>query len=223
MLNINKTPRIPLLSLPDIIANALRDAIVRGDIAPGEALRQDDIALQFNASRIPVREALRRLQAEGLVALHSNKGAIVTMLSADDVRELFDIRLLLEPSALRFAIPRHDAETWAQASVLLDRLDREPDQHPLGDANTDFHLALYAPANRPHLLEMIKGLHRNTDRYGRQTQNMSSQQLQAQIEHRQILDACAKRDADLAATLLSAHIERFGHDLVAEIEKKDIS
>jgi DNA-binding GntR family transcriptional regulator len=206
MLKITQTNRAPLMSLPDLIASELRQAIVRGEISPGEALRQEEIAVQFNTSRIPVREALRQLQAEGLVALHSNKGAIVTVLSADDVRELFEIRLLLEPSALRHALPHHTPDTWSGAKEILQKLDNEAELNPLSDNNRDFHVALYTPANRPILLEMIESLFRKTDRYGRKTEGLASRHAKAQAEHRQLLDACEHGDADGAVLILSQHI-----------------
>lgn len=223
MVKLTGARRAPLLSLPDVIADTLRQAIVMGEISPGEALRQDEIAAQFETSRIPVREALRQLHAEGLVALHSNKGALVTALSAGDVRELFEIREMLEPPALALALPNHTPATWRAASDLIDQLDKEAAMNPLGDTNREFHVTLYMPANRPHLIEMIKALYGNTDRYGRSIQSVAGPHEKAQWEHRRILEACRDGRADEAVSLLRRHIREFGANLVAILEGRSVS
>ena len=93
-------------STPDLIADALREAIVRGIFQEGQSLRQDEIATQFGVSRIPVREALRQLEAEGLVTLHLNRGAMVSALSPAEAQEIFEIRSALEVKAIQLAIPK---------------------------------------------------------------------------------------------------------------------
>src|SRR2546427_13052427 len=92
-------------SLPSAVADKLRDQIIRGEIAEGTQLRQDAIATQYQVSRIPVREALRQLEAEGLITIVPNRGAVVPALSPDDIEELFSIRSLLEPEVLKRSIP----------------------------------------------------------------------------------------------------------------------
>src|SRR2546427_12964926 len=92
-------------SLPSAVADKLRDQIIRGEIPEGAQLRQDAIASQYHVSKIPVREALRQLDAEGLIAIIPNRGAVVPALSPDDVEELFSIRTLLEPEVLKLSIP----------------------------------------------------------------------------------------------------------------------
>ena len=96
---------IPRQSLFSAVANKLRDQIIRGEIAEGTQLRQDAIATQYQVSKIPVREALRQLEAEGLVTIVPNRGAVVPALSPDDIEELFSIRSLLEPEVLKRSIP----------------------------------------------------------------------------------------------------------------------
>jgi len=207
------------LSLPELIAQHLRKAIVNGDIAPGQPLRQEEIATQFATSRIPVREGLRQLEAEGLVAFHANRGAVVTALSPDDVREIFEIRLALETAALRFAIPMHTEETWRQAEALLDDMDRRDDANPLNDLNRQFHICLYEPSARPRLLQMITGLYQNGERYEQSARALTWYHSRAQEEHRQLLQACRIKDCDGAASLLERHIEAFGRELVRSLRK----
>src|SRR5579859_2538741 len=105
-LEITSDSAIPRQSLTSAVADKLRDQIIRGEIPEGAQLRQDAIATQFQVSRIPVREALRQLDAEGLIAIVPNRGAIVPALSPDDVEELFAIRALLEPEILKHSTPR---------------------------------------------------------------------------------------------------------------------
>ena len=93
-------------STPDLIADALREAILRGIFQEGQSLRQDEIATQFGVSRIPVREALKQLEAEGLVTLHLNRGAIVSVLTAQEAQEICEIRSALEVKAIQLAIPK---------------------------------------------------------------------------------------------------------------------
>src|SRR5258707_7877836 len=112
---------IPRQSLTSAVADKLRDQIIRGEIPEGAQLRQDAIASQFQVSRIPVREALRQLDAEGLIAIVPNRGAIVPALSPDDIEELFSIRALLEPEVLKQSIPHLIEEDFSQAEAILRR------------------------------------------------------------------------------------------------------
>src|SRR5215831_18505414 len=106
-------------SLPSAVADKLREQIIRGEIPEGAQLRQDAIAAQYQVSRIPVREALRQLDAEGLIAIVPNRGAIVPALSPDDIEEIFSIRALLEPEVLKRSIPHLTQEDLAEADAIL--------------------------------------------------------------------------------------------------------
>src|SRR5438445_3450214 len=110
---------IPRQSLTSAVADKLRDQIIRGEIPEGAQLRQDAIANQYRVSRIPVREALRQLDAEGLIAIVPNRGAIVPSLSPDDVEELFSIRALLEPEVLKLSIPHLTEDDFSEAATVL--------------------------------------------------------------------------------------------------------
>ena len=102
-------------SASSIVFEALRDAIIKGDLAIGEALRQDEIAKLFNVSRIPVREALSRLEEQGLVRTQRYKGAVVSGLSAEEATEIFDFRLLVEPEIIRRAVTLMSEEELRKA------------------------------------------------------------------------------------------------------------
>src|SRR6266566_2116633 len=122
-MGLGTTPEsaIPRQSLTSAVADKLRDQMIRGEIAEGTQLRQDAIATQYQVSRIPVREALRQLDAEGLIAIVPNRGAIVPALSPEDIEELFAIRALLEPEILKHSIPRLTDADFDEAAVVLHR------------------------------------------------------------------------------------------------------
>src|SRR5919204_6551984 len=112
---------------PGMVADVLRDAIMRGVLKGGQPLRQDELAAQFGLSRIPVREALRQLEGEGLVTVNPHRGAVVSTLSSDELQEVCEIRSALETMALRLAIPHLDEEALARAEAILVETDRETD------------------------------------------------------------------------------------------------
>jgi DNA-binding transcriptional regulator YhcF (GntR family) len=128
----SRTPFLPTASAPRastsrVIADALRAAIVDGTLAPGAPLRQDAIARHFSVSAIPVREALRQLESEGWAKAAVHKGATVAPLSADEAREIYEIRSALESLALGLAIPHHTDATLAEAKRLCKAAEGEPD------------------------------------------------------------------------------------------------
>src|SRR5262252_10095689 len=120
-MGLGATPEsaIPRQSLTSAVADKLRDQIIRGEISEGTQLRQDAIASQYRVSRIPVREALRQLDAEGLITIVPNRGAVVPALSPDDIEELFSIRALLEPEVLKLSIPSLTKEDFSEADAVL--------------------------------------------------------------------------------------------------------
>src|SRR5215813_13319088 len=161
-LEVTSNLAIPRKSLTSAVAEKIRDQIIRGEIQEGAQLRQDAIANQFHVSRIPVREALRQLDAEGLIAIVPNRGAIVPALSPDDIEELFSIRALLEPEVLKRSIPRLTAEDFSHADEILNRyvkeLRREDHISSWGRLNWQFHSTLYSRAERPHFMAIIRNV-----------------------------------------------------------------
>ena len=193
---------------PSLVADVLRDAILSGRLPAGQSLPQDEIAAQFGLSRIPVREALRQLEGEGWVTLFPHRRAVVSALSYEELREIVEIRVLLETAALRLAIPHLSADDLARADEILAITDQDGDVAAhWSEHNWDFHATLYAPADRPRLLSMSKSLHDNIDRYLRRYRFiLDDYKAQGQREHREILAACKRRDIDRAVTLLGRHI-----------------
>jgi DNA-binding GntR family transcriptional regulator len=215
---------IPRQSLTSAVADKLRDRIIRGEIAEGAQLRQDEIANQFAVSRIPVREALRQLHAEGLVTIVQHRGAIVPELSSDDVEELFSIRALLEPEILKASIPNLGAQELAQAQALLrkyeDELRHEERVSSWGQMNWQFHSVLYSKAKLPHFLSVIQNVNNKAERYTRLQLYLTRGMARANEEHDRLLQLCRKRDAPAACKLLREHILHAGQSLKLVLQER---
>ena len=193
-------------STPDAVREALRRAISAGEMAPGFQLRQDDLAERFGTSRIPVREALRQLEAEGFVTFLPNRGAVVSDLSIDEVIELLEIRIALECHALRLAIPAMGDIDLDDAREILRSYDEEPDPEKWGAFNWRFHKALYAPCNRPRLLAMIEANYGHVGRFTRALVSRATGKDRPQREHYQLLEFCRGGEVEKAVRLLREHI-----------------
>ena len=207
-------PRLARLSASDQIAETLRDAIVEGQLPAGEVLRQDEIAARFHVSKIPVREALKRLEAEGLVAFQRNRGAIVAALSTDEILEYVDIRAMLEARAARLAAAKISDEHVALARQYLADFGSAHQAARWGELNWLFHSTLYADAGRPILMAEIRSLYDRVERYVRALLAITTEMPKTQREHQAILDAFARRDPDAAADLTRAHVLDAGASLV---------
>jgi DNA-binding GntR family transcriptional regulator len=207
---------IPRMSLASAVADKLRAMIIHGDVQEGEQLRQDAIAADFQVSRIPVREALRQLEAEGLIKIVAHRGAVVSALSADEIEELFDIRALLECEVLRASIPHLTEADFKEAESILDTYEKAlwmKEVGTWGRLNWQFHSVLYSRANRPHFMQIIKMINNNGDRYTRLQLYLTQAFERAKQEHRQLLELCRKRDAAAASDLLERHIHNAGRML----------
>lgn len=202
-------------STADVIAQALREAILRGDLEGGQPLRQEELAEQFGVSRIPIREALQQLDADGLVVFAPNRGATVSLLSRTEVQEIYDIRVGLETTAIRLAMPYLTPAILEQAANILTAIDQTAEVAKWSELNWAFHSTLYAPANRPRLLALIKMMHDNVSRYLRIYLSLMNFQSRSQEEHRLILAACQEQDIQAATQILTQHLEGASERLVA--------
>jgi DNA-binding GntR family transcriptional regulator len=203
-------------TLTGMTLDALRERILHGAFPEGEPLRQDAIAEELGVSRIPVREALRQLEAEGLVTFNPHRGAVVSTLSLSEIEELFELRALIELDLLRRAMPRLGAEDVARAREILDVYEtalRNGDVASWGEMNWQFHSTLFAPADRPFTLGVAQRLHQQCDRYLRMQLALTHGELRANQEHRAILAAVRKKDARRAGELLREHILGAGRAL----------
>jgi len=216
---------IPRQTLTGMTAEALRERILRGHFPEGEPLRQDAIAEELGVSRIPVREALRQLEAEGLVTFNPHRGAVVSTLSLSEIEELFELRATIELDLLHRSLPRIGSEDVTRAREILDEYEsalRNGDVASWGEMNWQFHSTLFAPADRPFTLGVAQKLHQQCDRYLRMQLALTHGELRANAEHRAILTAVRKKNAARAADLLRAHILGAGRALCSFLQHERV-
>jgi DNA-binding GntR family transcriptional regulator len=200
------------------IAAILREAIVEGSLKAGTPLRQDELAARFGFSRMPIRDALRQLETEGIVSIHPTRGAFVAKMDATEISEIYAVRELLEAEALRLAFPHLTDERLNEASSILDQIDVEADVGRWGALNRAFHLALYRPCGNGRLLNLIEALHNTADRYVRILLSNLDYRERSQIEHREILAACRSRDEEKGLMWLRKHLREGSETLVTAIK-----
>lgn len=209
-------------TVKDGLVENLREEIIRGDLVPGQHLRLEEIAARFDVSTMPVREALRDLEAEGLVTIFPHRGAVVTQLSADDLQEIYDIRATLEEMATRLAVPRMTEATLAKLTSLVEQMDNHlSDVVTLVRLNHQFHSTLYAASGRSHLCQLARMLRYRTQHYLRAFINDLGGMPQAQVEHRAVLEACKRGDAKQASTIMHDHVAQVGHAIIEYVRERD--
>ncbi|NQZ21251.1 MAG: GntR family transcriptional regulator [Colwellia sp.] len=193
-----------------LVVETLREKILSGEIKAGQPLRQAALAEELNVSRIPVREALLQLEAEGLVSFEPHKGATATELTASQVDELFELRAMLEADLLASSIPHISDEKLAEATELLSRLDKalgkENAANTWSELNSDYHNCLYSGANRPQTQDLVNTLNKNADRYIRMHLLWAGGISKAESEHNELLALCKARDVEKSVALLKQHI-----------------
>lgn len=207
----SKTP----VNTPEMITQALRTAILQGRYRGGEPLRQDHIAAELGTSKIPVREALVQLRAEGLITFAPNRGAVVSKLSADEVDEITTMRIALETQALARAIPNLRPADLIRAQGVLEIIDSEDDQTRWSELNWEFHATLYQAAGMPRLLGTIEVLHNNVARYLVIYLNSLEAQPASQKEHWGILESVKRQKTAESVDRLRRHLGRAADRLAA--------
>ena len=198
------------------VLEAIKHAILVGELTPGRPLVETDLATVLGVSKTPVREALKTLAGAGLVTMHPYRGAVVRTLDDEQARHIYDLRLLLEPEALGRAVAAH--HDWRPAHDALVRADASKDQAERSLANRDFHHELYAGCGNPLLVRMLDDLRDQTalvsaaawrhDPAAGPNRSTPSWEHEA-AEHRRVLQAAERGDADRAAHLLKTHITSF--------------
>lgn len=210
-------------TLSSAISARIRQEILDGTHEAGAQLRQDALAAAFGVSRIPVREALFQLEAEGLVQIVPHKGAVVAPISLAEINDVFDLRLMLETRLLAAAAPRLGPEDLGKLESLQNRfveaVARQDVRH-WGEINAAFHLALYAPADLPRSLHIVAGLLQTSDRYTRLQLSTKRAMRRACEEHARLVTLCRAGQVAEAGALLHAHIEQVRQDLVALLQAR---
>lgn len=202
------------MSTVERVEQRVRQGLVRGDYQPGAWLRQDDLAAELGVSKIPVREALQRLAAASLVTFEPNRGAMVKPLTAADAKEIFALRLAVEPELLRRAIGRHTIVDLATAELALT----SPAQ-TLTEANWLFHRALYNAANWHRALAMVETLHAAVAPYVLLYTEGLGGAGHSDSEHRELLEQCRTPDTRAALRVLRGHLRAAGDAVIGYLSK----
>jgi len=200
-----------------LVADQIREAILRGYFKPGAKLDQQEIAEQLNVSRSPVREALRTLAAEELITMTPYRGAVVTELSVEALEEIHFVRSLLEGAAARRAVPYLKPEHLARLKAILEEADRTTDHERILVLNNEFHRIIYCAKEQPRMLSMIQQLRNTVAPYIRLYLDTPGRQAAAWADHRRIYEACSKRDAALAEQETKKHLQQVFEGIIKTI------
>lgn len=193
------------------IAQALREEILSGEIPPGTWLRQDDIAARLGTSRLPVREALRILETEGLAELLPNRGGRVPVLDLEQVNTLYRMRERLEPLTLILSLERITDEQVDEMARVQEEIEAlSSDTGRFLALDRDFHMASYAACPSEQLLTTTVRLWNSTQHYRRAFMMLAGTDRMSVVnaEHHLILDAVRRRDPEDAERFLAGHIRR---------------
>ncbi len=199
-------PRKHLRPLPDQAAQELKTAILQGRLKEGDRLHQVALAKQLGLSPIPLREALRQLENEGFVTLEPYHGAVVRKTTPEELVDLTETRLVLEALALRSAMPNLTPGMVDEAIAQRDRMVAAKDPHEVHEAHLTLLDFLYAPAERPHLLHLLRDVVSRAQRYYpiyKQVLGTLPEELPTLLEY---LQACRDRDLDKAHHLLETRM-----------------
>lgn len=199
------------------IAMKIRKDIVDGILVAGQPLRQQHIAEVYKSSRMPVRDALRILENEGLVDIIVNKGARVAPLDAEALKEIYEMRSAAETLALKIAMPDLTNRHIENAAKIQNEIETGKIEN-FSAANAAFHKMLYSPCNRPRLLNHIASLSELADRYLRVAIVELNYIECSNKEHHNLLQACIKRDEAKACSILASHIEKAGEALYQRLK-----
>lgn len=193
----------------DRALHVLRSAIDQGLFRPGERLPQGRLAALLGSSRMPVRSALRQLEAEGFVTLEPHRGAVVRSISESEIRDLYEIRILVESYALKRVAERAREEDLQPLRALAHRIDSASTFAERVALMDDFYRRLYQTANTPRIVALVMQLRSEVNRYG-------STSAHGTETHRELLDALGMEDPELAAAWLAAHLRKLVRSSLAE-------
>jgi DNA-binding GntR family transcriptional regulator len=200
----------------DMAYSVLREAILAGVLEPGKHLRQDSLALSLGISRIPIRSALFQLEADGLIQFRPRRGAVVSILSSAQVREIYEIRSLLESHALRKAIETMVPERLKRLHELASRLDHEQPGEGFIESRIAFYRELYDEKSNPLLVSLIERLRRDVGRYWLRRRVVGHSH---ELSHVRLLEHAGKGQADEAVRWLQGHLAEVCEQLVQLMEQ----
>ncbi|MEA3533994.1 GntR family transcriptional regulator [Rhizobium sp. CC-YZS058] len=208
-------------TLSGALLEDLRQAILSGVYRPGTQLRQDMLAATYNVSRIPIREVLFQLEAEGLVRIVPQKGAVVAPLSLSEIDDVFDLRALLEPRLLAASAPQLQEADFAALDALQARFVAATgagDTSQYGTLNAALHQALYVHAAMPRTAQIVAALLQTSDRYTRLQLSTPEAMARAVREHAELIALCRQGQVEAAVSALKRHVDQVREDLLAVLE-----
>jgi DNA-binding GntR family transcriptional regulator len=217
-------PVIKRQTVTGSVAEELRRRIVSGKYVGGDQIKQEALASELGVSRIPIREALLQLEAEGLVVIHTHRGAMVASLTPEDAMDLFESRLAFEPVVLRKAIGAATPSDIERVGACLTEYEKAvkggADPETLSRLNWAFHTAMCEPANRPRMVAILLSLYTATDRYLRLQIIRPEAKPRALKDHRALFAAYRDKNAALAGKLIKAHITGAYADVMAWLKPR---
>ncbi len=212
----------PAPPMADRIAEALRDAIIAGTLEPGSRVNESEIAARYRISRSPVREALRLLQQEGLVAMEPRRGAFVKRLTPQEVVDVYDVKSMLEGRATALATRRMAAADLERLAACVARMEREVaagDMTAYAESTRQFHEVIVRGSGNATLASIYQGLERKIHWLRTLSLSRPGRVEVSLADHRAILDAMRRRDAAHAEAIAHAHIEQASQDLLPRLER----
>ena len=195
----------------EIVYESLRKAIMDGKLKPGERIVENSYASKMNISRTPVREAIRKLENEGLVQYIPRKGVVVNEFSLDDITEIYAIRKALEVLSMRYVVKRISEDEKERLKELVDEMEKADDENDVEkviDVCKDFNELLLYASKMPRLIHLVNNMQEYLERFRRASMTKGSRRGCAIREHRQILDAVLERDVKRAEELAYIHLQR---------------
>jgi len=211
---------VKALTAQEVVLRELRADIVLGVLAPGSQVVQESLAHRYGVSRVPLREALKILEGEGLVIYHPHRGYFVMELSIDDLGEVYRLRSLLEAEALRAAVPSLGDADLDELRVLLAAVEKSSSQGDLASltlANRAFHFAIFERSGMPRLVRVLQQLWDATDVYRAIYFRSVANRARIEGEHRQIMAALVARDAEAAIAAHEVHRSHSVHALTDQL------
>jgi DNA-binding GntR family transcriptional regulator len=213
---------IPAHLARSVIEETLRNAILDGRLPCGTAMRQQELASLFGVSRMPVREALRQLEAQSLLHVVTHKGAVVAPLIEDNSAETYELRMLLESEALRLSIPLLTEADIVEADAIIDALEQEKNYSEIGRLNRLFHMALYGKAPNQRLLKLVEHGLNEEERFLRYNLEAMGLGETSQEDHRELLNLVAQKKTAQSILTLRNHLMRGMEVITAYLNGLDV-
>ncbi len=218
--NVLANEQLPAHLARGVIEERLRSVILDGRLPPGTAVRQQEIADLYGVSRMPVREALRQLEAQGLLKVEMHKGAVVAPLIGEDAVDTYALRVLLETEALRQSIPLLDDNDICSARSFIHQLENETRHAEIGRLNRLFHMALYSKAPNQKLLRLIENELNEEERFLRFHLSSMGLGKLTQDDHNALVDAAAEQNVGEAVKVLEQHLNSASRVIRAYLDKQ---